>query len=131
MSEQLRLTEHPRGGRQRHAAHPWGMARRQWELARKYLRIGVPARDAVRLAGKYPRRLQVAEAMRSQRALGAPAIWIREEPMEDEATPLDGLRVVFRLDCSPELRRRIRAGQIPGIEWRDFVGGVLVRRPPP
>ena len=100
----------------RRLVRPWGMPNRVWELARSWhRRHGIEYPEAIRLALVHhntpwwePRKEQTVRA-----------------PVEKGLAPIGGIRVVFRLDCAPEIRKRIQAGGIPGIEWVDGLGGVL------
>lgn len=124
MSAQLSLRDGIScAGRPRNESLPWGMARRAWWLARKYIRAGVPAPDARRLANSYRERDLRARLFEAPATLWDPPERIEREMSRPSESPR--IRVLFREDCSPSIRARIQAGQYPGIEWVDGLGGVL------
>lgn len=100
----------------RRLQRPWGMPLRVWELARSWhRRHGVEYPEAIRLALAYHATPWWEERKET----------VARAPAEKERAPIGGIRVLFRLDCAPEVRKRIQAGRFPGIEWVDGLGGVL------
>lgn len=113
------------GGRRLREDHPRGMPDRAWWLSRKYVNAGVPAADAQRLAASFRWREMRARLFEAPATLWDPPRRIEREMSRPLEAP-DRIRVLFRPDCSPEIRKRIQAGQYHGVEWVDGLGGVLV-----
>jgi len=125
-AEQLNLRDQVvTRGRRLREDHPWGASERAWQLARKYIRAGVRSGEALRLAALYHQRDVRARLVEDPSLLWAPVERTEREMSSRSAESADRIRIVFKPDCSPLIRKKIQAGQYPGIEWVDGLGGVL------